>query len=84
MYTILFNFYFTVLPTSFITNNCARMEEIKFLENFKSKCSHYRFSEALKPETYFKNLTIISITLRFKNISTEQPDLFQVSLRYCC
>lgn len=58
--------FFVVLPVAFITNQCGKKEDIKFLENFKSRCAHYKFSEALEPETYFKNLTLVSVVRRLK------------------
>lgn len=54
---------------------CGKMQDIKFLENFKSKCAQFDLSEkneALNPETYFKNLTIISVALRVKNVTNAQ------------
>lgn len=59
---------------------CGKMEDIRYLQDFKSRCAQYDLSnenEALNPEAYFKNLTVISIPLRFKNASV--PPDFQVS-----
>lgn len=59
---------------------CGKTEDIRYLENFRSRCAQYDISEDneyLNPETYFKNLTLISVALRLKNIS--KPPDFHVS-----
>lgn len=70
-------FFVVALPIAFITNMCGNNQEIKFLQNFKSKCAHYTLSEALKPETYYENVTLISLAWQLKNVS--MPLDFQVS-----
>lgn len=48
--------YFSDLPYAAITNICLIKKPIKFLNDFKSSCSHViseEISEALTPRTYF-------------------------------
>lgn len=70
---------FPVFPVGFLSDICVAKEDVKFLNNIKSSCTHHiRMNEDnsryLRGDNYFGNLSIIAAPNLF-NISKYQKNI---------